>query len=190
MIVDRTRILVSIAILVASLGVYYVLSRPMKAEYNRLMVEYVTKKQEVEKARTLAKNYERLKARKDSLEAIFREQLELLPEEEDLPGLLDEIIANGRRAGIEFLLFQPQPRVAKDFYDEVPIQVEVRGTYHQLGRFLTYLAYARRLLNVRNMTITREEIPGAPYTIRAKFMVIAYVYKGKHSTPTTTAQKG
>ncbi len=190
MIIDRTRILVSILILVGFLGVYYVLSRPIEAEYNRLMVEYVKKKQEVEKARALAKSFEKLKARKDSLEAVFREQLQLLPEEEDLPGLLDEIIANGRRAGVEFLLFQPQPRVAKDFYDEVPIQVEVRGTYHQLGRFLTYLAYARRLLNVRNMSITRENIPGSPYTIRAKFLVIAYVYKGKRPTATPSLQKG
>lgn len=180
MIIDRNRIIISAVILAIFLGGYYFLSKPLRSEYKRLVVSYAQKQQEVAKARRLAKDIQKLRARKDSLEAVFKEQLSLMPDEEDIPGLLDEIINNGRRAGVEFVKFEPQPWQAKDFYSEIPIEAEVLCTYHQFGRFLSYLAYSSRLVNVREISISQENDPDTPYTMRGRLVLVAYVYtKGK-----------
>jgi len=191
MIIDRNRIVISAVILAIFLVGYYFLSKPLRSEYKRLVVFYAQKQQEVNKARRLAKDIQKLRARKDSLEAVFREQLSLMPDEEDIPGLLDEIINNGRRAGVEFVKFEPQPWQAKDFYSEIPIEAEVLCTYHQFGRFLSYLAHSSRLVNVREISITQENDPDTPYTMQGRLVLVAYVYtKGKPVTAKTKVTGG
>ena len=191
MIIDRNRIVISFAILLMFLVGYYFLSKPLRSEYKELVVIYAQKQQEVAKARRLAKDIQKLRARKDSLELVFREQLSLMPEEEDIPGLLDEIINNGRRAGVEFIRFEPLPRQAKDFYTEIPIEAEILCTYHQFGRFLSYLAHSSRLVNVREVSIVQENDPDTPYTLRAKLVLVAYIYtRGKPSKAKTQVAGG
>ena len=43
--------------------------------------------------------------------------------------------AVGLAAGLEFELFRPSGEQLKDFYAELPIQVQVTGEYHDFGRF-------------------------------------------------------
>ena len=80
-----------------------------------------------------------------------------LPEEKDIPDLLTSISNSGQEAGLEFILFQPEKEVQKDFYAEIPVSIQVRGGYHNLGQFLSKLASLSRVVNVRDLVLNPDK---------------------------------
>jgi len=190
MIIDRQRIIISVLILVGLLGGYLLISRSSRATYRNLEVEYAKLYQRVLKERELVKNYEILKARRDSLLRVYEQQLTLMPETEDMTTFLDEVANYGARSGVEFLLFRPMPPVSKGFYQEFPIDMKVTGTFHQLGNFLSMLANAPRLITVENLEILsiqseEQTEENAIYTVTAQFILKTYAFTRTPQTTTT-----
>jgi type IV pilus assembly protein PilO len=63
----------------------------------------------------------------------------------------------GLSAGLEFELFQPQPEQPSEFYAQLPINIKVNGTYHQLGEFVSGLAQLPRIVTTHNIVIEQGE---------------------------------
>ena len=79
-----------------------------------------------------------------------------LPNKKEIPDLLTSISQSGHDAGLEFLLFQPQNEVQRDFYAEIPISISVNGGYHNLAQFLSKVAALPRVVNVRDLILRPE----------------------------------
>lgn len=87
-------------------------------------------------------------------EKIFNEAAVLLPKESEIPQLLKDISAQGQGVGLDFLTFKPLPDVPKDFYAEIPISINVRGPYHNMGSFLDQVSKLARIVTVSNIKMT------------------------------------
>ncbi len=89
--------------------------------------------------------------------AILREQWEvaqtLLPEQNEMPNLLRKVTAAGQQSGIEFELFRPSTPVNQGFYQDNPIEVSIKGGYHQTAVFLSRLANLNRIVNVSDLKV-------------------------------------
>ncbi|MDD5215227.1 MAG: type 4a pilus biogenesis protein PilO [Methylococcales bacterium] len=92
---------------------------------------------------------EQLKQIKLKLNDIIKQ----MPMEEEIAGLLIDISQTGIASGLEFKLFKPAPPVVKDFYSELPINIEVLGKYDELSFFLSGLASLPRIVTVHDLTI-------------------------------------
>lgn len=92
---------------------------------------------------------EQLKQIKQKLHDIIKQ----MPMEEEIAGLLIDISQTGIASGLEFKLFKPAPPVVKDFYSELPINIEVLGKYDELSFFLSGLASLPRIVTVHDLTI-------------------------------------
>lgn len=101
-------------------------------------------------AANLPEYQEQLKQIKQKLTDIIKQ----MPLEEEIAGLLIDISQTGIASGLEFKLFKPSPPVAKDFYSELPINIEVTGKYDELSFFLSDLASLPRIVTVHDLTIT------------------------------------
>lgn len=77
-----------------------------------------------------------------------------LPETSEVPRLLSSVSEAGKDAGLTFLLFQPQKEVQKNFYAEIPVTMQLSGTYHDLGDFFDRLAQMPRIVNIKNFEAT------------------------------------
>jgi type IV pilus assembly protein PilO len=80
-----------------------------------------------------------------------------LPNKKEIPGLLISISQSGHDCGLEFLLFQPQNEIPKDFYAEIPVSITVTGGYHNLGQFLSKVASLSRVVNIQNLSLRPEK---------------------------------
>lgn len=87
-------------------------------------------------------------------ERIFNEAAALLPKEKEIPQLLKDISAAGQGVGLDFLTFKPLPDVPQDFYAEIPISINVRGPYHNMGSFLDQVSKLARIVTVSNIKMT------------------------------------
>jgi len=67
---------------------------------------------------------------------------------------LVDISQTGLSSGLEFELFQPLSEVPTEFYAELPISIKVKGSYHQLGEFVSGIAALPRIVTTHNLKIT------------------------------------
>jgi len=83
--------------------------------------------------------------------------LMLLPDQKEIPGLLENVSRLGSKVGLENILFQPQPEVMKEFYATIPIRLDLLGTFNDLGVFLDSISKLDRILKVESLTLTRQK---------------------------------
>jgi len=89
-------------------------------------------------------------------EAEFAHLLSLLPDQREIPALLETVSKLGAQVGLENILFQPQAEQAREFYAVIPIRLDLIGSYHQLGAFFDSMSKLDRILKVENLTMTRQ----------------------------------
>ena len=82
-----------------------------------------------------------------------------LPTKTQVAVLLEDISQKGRAAGLEFNLFDPQneQKNPEDDFIELPIRIQVTGSYHQLGKFVSDLAELPRIVTLHNIEIKRNK---------------------------------
>jgi type IV pilus assembly protein PilO len=78
---------------------------------------------------------------------------EQLPGEREIPILLEQIARFGKEAGVEFTSFRPGGEIAKDFYNEVPMALSIRGPFHNIGLFLDKISHYPRIISISNLTM-------------------------------------
>lgn len=100
-------------------------------------------------ASNLTEYQEQLKVIKQKLRDIIKQ----MPMEEEIAGLLIDISQTGIASGLDIKLFKPSPPVAKDFYSELPINIEVVGKYDELCLFISGLAALPRIVTIHDLTI-------------------------------------
>ena len=90
-------------------------------------------------------------------EAQYKQVMRALPEKEEIPSLLAGISQVGKDAGLEFSsLSSPSRRTRKDFYAEIPVDISVSGSYHQVAVFMDKVANLPRIVNIRNIKMTPQ----------------------------------
>lgn len=97
-----------------------------------------------------------LNAYKEQLERIeedFSSMLKSLPNSNETPGLLDDVTFVGTDAGLSFKLLNWQQEIPKEFYTELPIQLEVAGSYHEFGQFASNVANLPRIVTLHDFDI-------------------------------------
>jgi len=77
-----------------------------------------------------------------------------MPTQEEVASLLVDISQTGLASGLEFRLFQPGTPVARDFYSELPINIQVIGKYEELSLFVSGLAALPRIVTVHDVKMT------------------------------------
>jgi type IV pilus assembly protein PilO len=153
------------ATLVAILGLsVWLLLWPKHTEIKRLEQQLAAVQQELAVAKKNASELNDWRNKMKQKEAKYKTVMRELPEKEEIPTLLAGISQAGRDAGLDFLLFRPKPETAKGFYAEIPVDINVSGTYHQVAVFFDKVSNLPRIVNIRNIKMlpaSKAEIVGA-----------------------------
>jgi len=99
-----------------------------------------------EKDQGRAVNLEPLKQQLAQMEQQLQQMLRQLPSKTEMPDLITDISQTALATGIRNELFRPQPETLKEFYAEKPIDLEMVGTYHQFGAFVSGVASLPRVV--------------------------------------------
>jgi len=120
-----------------------------------------TLKREFELKQKKAVNFQDYQNQLTQIEASLDEMIRQMPTEEELASLLVDISQTGLASGLEFKLFKPQTPILKDFYSELPINIQVTGKYEELGLFVSGLASLPRIVTIHDVNIIPEDKNGA-----------------------------
>ena len=86
-------------------------------------------------------------------EAEFKIAKKALPEKKEIPSLLTGITDSGKDAGLDFLLFKPNPEEEKGFYAKIPVSIKVTGNYHNIATFFDKVARLFRIVNLTDIRL-------------------------------------
>lgn len=139
-----------------------------KQEENDLKVQFTSK---VKQAANLEEYKEQMKLMEASFEALLRQ----LPSDTEVPGLLEDITSAGLNSGLEFEEIKLLPEVIQQFYIELPIQVKVFGSYHDLATFVSAVAGMPRIVTLHNFSI-KPVVEGNSSRLAMNILVKTYRY--------------
>lgn len=151
------RILLSIALVALIVGGFvYFLYMPNFEQISKLKKEIAEQETKLKETKKKADQLAEYQKKMEEAEARFKIAAKALPEKNEVPSLLTSISQLGTEAGLEFLLFKPEPEKLQDFYAELPITMELAGTYHDLGAFFDQLAGMSRIVNINKFEMTAD----------------------------------
>lgn len=141
-----------LAIMVMFLGYVSLVSSKID-QLDRVNAEEKTLKDSYQIKYHVAANLELFRAQMIEAEEVFAIQLRSLPNSHETPGLLDDITFIGTTSGLEFVKLEWQPEIGKEIYIELPIDIEVNGSYHSFGNFVSKIAGLPRIVTLHNFKI-------------------------------------
>jgi type IV pilus assembly protein PilO len=97
-----------------------------------------------------------------------------LPREKEIPALIDGVYSEISGSNLDSIIFAPQGQVAKEIYAEIPIQMEVIGGYYNLADFFDRISRLPRIVNVRDLVLSRADVKGNNVILNAKFNVVTF----------------
>jgi type IV pilus assembly protein PilO len=105
-------------------------------------------------------NLEEYRRQLAEIDRSFGVLIRQLPNKAEMEALLIDINQSGLGRGLQFDLFKPGTETAKDFYAELPIQIKLTGSYHDLGAFAGDVAKMPRIvtLNDIEMTVNKDNV--------------------------------
>ena len=95
--------------------------------------------------------------------ASLKQQLEIerkiVPDEKEVPGFMKMMNAEAMKAGIELRRYTARPTAAKEYYTEVPFEMELDGPYYSMLNFFDKVGKLERIVNVSGLMVANTKRP-------------------------------
>jgi type IV pilus assembly protein PilO len=98
-----------------------------------------------------AANLGQLRKDLQQLTAELKRAVAQLPEKKEIPDLLKSISTKAQQSGLDVLLFRPRAETYQDFYAEIPVDITVKGSFHNTVSFFDEVGRLDRLVNIDNI---------------------------------------
>lgn len=145
-----------IFVLVAVGGTYYFVWRNKIPQLEQVQQQEQDLRLTFESRQKLAANFDAYRAQLEEVERTFGAMLRQLPGETEVPNLLVDISQTGLAAGLEERLFQPLSESSREAYSELPIKIQLVGSYHELGNFVSGVVALPRIVTLHDVTLRPE----------------------------------
>ena len=91
----------------------------------------------------------------DDIEKAFGTLLKQLPSKSEMEALLTDINQAGLGRGLQFELFKPAAsETVSEFYAELPINIRITGSYHDMGAFASDISKLSRIVLLNDVALS------------------------------------
>jgi len=108
-----------------------------------------------------------------------RALLRALPKQQEIPSFIGSIQEQAELAGLEVLNLSIDSEIPEELYVKIPVDMQVRGGYHNVTRFFRSVSELRRIVNVENLQLKPETLAKGetgPVKLRARFTAATFRY--------------
>ncbi len=109
------------------------------------------------------------------VEQQFGALLRQLPSKSEMDALLSDINQAGLGRGLQFELFKPSAERLQDFYAELPVDLRVTGSYHDIGAFTSDVSQLSRIVTLNDIAITNKDPKDTILTMEAVAKTFRYL---------------
>jgi type IV pilus assembly protein PilO len=178
-ILDRPKgqklgILVGLIILLSAAFYSFVYS-PQADEVAKLNESIEAARNEKSIKQKRAANLPKLQQELAELDLRLKEAIAQLPSKKEIADLLSSVAAKAQESGLDINLFRPKPESYKDFYAEIPVDINIKGTFHNVIMFFDAIGRLTRLINIDNVGFKNPKVTGEQMVL--EFTTTATTYR-------------
>jgi len=89
--------------------------------------------------------------------ASLKQQLDIerriVPDEKEVDGFMKMMDAEALKAGVELRRYTAKPTVSRDFFTELPFEMELDGPYYSVLNFFDHVGKLERIVNVSGLLV-------------------------------------
>jgi Tfp pilus assembly protein PilO len=97
--------------------------------------------------------------------AELKQQLEIeariVPNEKQVDGFITMLDGEAQKAGVELRRYTAKPTASKEYYTEVPFDLELDGPYYSMLNFFDRVGKLERIVNVSGLLVASTKNPSA-----------------------------
>ena len=94
-----------------------------------------------------------------SLEQQMEIEKRIVPDEKEVDTFMKMLDGEAVKAGVELRRYTAQPTSSKEFYTEVPFEIELDGSYYSMMNFFDRVAKLERIVNVSGLLVANTKKP-------------------------------
>jgi type IV pilus assembly protein PilO len=171
----------SVAVIVG--GFYFLSLSPKYDELGQREEKIKKTRMMIAEKEGIARNIGAFRKEVDRLNEELTKALKELPDKKEIPQLLAKVSDKARDTGLEIRLFKPQAEVKRDFYSEVPVEVEVSGTYHQVATFFDEVGRLERIVNLDQFQMVEPEIEDDKVLLKTAVVATSFRFLDESERP-------
>ena len=180
-------------------GAFFVVAMALFLVFRIYYVGPQLEAQAVQQTELAQKRAELAQAEQDAIElAAFQAEVDdlnnrlealsaVLPEQQEVAGLLRRLQTFAVQSNLTLRAFRPQAAVTQEMHSEWPIRLQLDGTYHNLGMFFDRVSKFSRIINISDVLIRAKEPPELNLTITAECTATTFVLLNVPQTEAETA---
>lgn len=158
-------------VLAVSAAYWYFYWSPKSEDIQRAESRTAQLEKQVSEYEAIARDLPKFEEENKRLQKEFELVASKLPKEKEIPALIDSVYEDISASNLDSIIFAPKPQVTKEIYAEIPIEMEVIGSYYNLADFFDRISRLPRIVNVRNLELKRA---GGGNILNASFNVVTF----------------
>jgi len=149
---------------------------PKNKEIKDLETKIIAQENEIAKSQSKAEKLPELIAINEDLKRKLTELKKQLPDEEEVTSLLKQVSDFAIKSGLKVELWRPAKRTmhSSGIVYEIPVAVQLLGSYHNLGHFFSNITSLNRIVNISNLRLTEQEIVGHNALLKISFTATTF----------------
>jgi type IV pilus assembly protein PilO len=152
-------ILILVAV-VATGGLYYTVYKSQRDQNDAARIKLQAKLRENAELEAYRPKLADIERQLASLKQQLEIERRIVPDEKEVDNFMRMVSGEARKAGVEVRRYTARPYVNKEFYTEVPFEIEFDGPYYSMLGFFDRLGKVERIVNVANLMVASTRTPG------------------------------
>src|SRR5271165_579304 len=153
--------LLGVLILVATGGLYYTVYKSERNQNDAAKIKLQAKLRENAELDAYRPKLADMERQLVNLKQQLEIERRIVPDEKEVDNFMRMVSGEARKSGVEVRRYTARPYAAKEFYTEVPFEVEFDGPYYSMLGFFDRLGKVERIVNVANLLVASTRTPGA-----------------------------
>lgn len=188
----RRRIGIGIGISLGIIFFFYIGGyNPQVKLIKKIRKEIAKENLNISQMKTSLKEYKELKEECEAMSARLVSLESRLIGEGEIFSFFRELGLRAKTYGIEYIEIVPEKVISGEYYDQIPVRIQLYSTYHTLGMFLSDIAKRQKMsyITVQNIEmkgIRKKEEKN--YTVETNFLIS--IYSKKHSSEKVVVKEG
>lgn len=171
------RVLVMVlAVLAILILTYFLFISPVETEIAQRKRRIEQLEKQLSSKRVIARDLSRFKVEVERLKQRLNEALTELPNEAEIPELLQKIAALVEQSDCEMETFEPQSEVLQNFYARIPVKMAITGNYHSIAVFFDKVSKLARIVNVTDIELGSPKLENKKVVLSAEFMATTFKF--------------
>jgi type IV pilus assembly protein PilO len=167
-------VFIAIVCVILSGAFFYYVTNPQLDKLEKVKQQEVTLKKDFKTKAALSSNLEAYRDQMVEINIILDGLINKLPSKKEVASLLDDISFIGANNGLQFKSINWGVVKEQELSTEVPISIQVVGTYQELGKFAADIAALPRIVILDNIKLSKGKDEILTLNVIAK----TYRYKG------------